>query len=261
MMLFVVLAIFALLKERPVLAFTLLTASALIKFSTLVLMPLFFFYSFSHQPTLQKRLLYTIDAGIISLSLIINCFAPFWAGPQTFQRSFQQIRQHYHSFSLFLRDFSSSGIPLHQAELIGWALFGVCCLYALRLCSRDFSSLLKSCLIAMFALLALSADYVQPWYLIWPFMLAILIPQTEISLAAFLLAYASILAGLIRQYIDPWEAALHLKTAAIVDSFVYLAFFLLPILFLIVYRFKHIFLAKLPLYLYSEKWQRNERLQ
>ena len=54
MMLFIILAVLALVKEHHVWALMLLTASALVKFSSLPLIPLFFIYSSIHQPTTQK---------------------------------------------------------------------------------------------------------------------------------------------------------------------------------------------------------------
>jgi hypothetical protein len=229
----------------------LLTASALIKFASLVLIPLFFIYSFSHQSTRPKRLLYTIQASIISLALIIDSFAPFWAGLQTLQRFFEQIKYQRYSFNIFLHYFSSGNISSDQAKMLGLVLFGVCFLYALWLSSRDLSSLLKGCFITMFALLALSVTYVQPWYLIWPFMLAILIPQTEVSRAAMLIAYVGAQAGLVRQYIFPWAAAHHLHISASINSMVYVTFFLPSTLVWIAPRFRQI-LSQSYLALYTQ---------
>ena len=54
MMLFVLLAILALVYDRLVLAFALIVTSALVKFATLPLLPLFFIYGIAHQPTYAK---------------------------------------------------------------------------------------------------------------------------------------------------------------------------------------------------------------
>lgn len=232
MMCLVVLAVFALVKERPVWAMTLLTASVLIKFATLVLIPLFFIYSIVHQPTWQKRVHYTISSSITCCALTICCFAPFWIGPETLQRFFAQVQEQRYSFDLLLHNFSSGKISLHQAQLIGWALFGACSFYALWLSSKNLSSLLKGCFITMFAVLALSATFIQPWYLIWPFVFAILIAQTEVWLAVFFLVCAGVLAEIVHAYLYPW--AFHIPgTLATVNSTMYLAFFLPPMLLLV----------------------------
>ncbi|HEY4032846.1 MAG TPA: hypothetical protein VGL94_02655, partial [Ktedonobacteraceae bacterium] len=200
---------------------------------------------FVHQPTWPKRLLYTIQAIICSFTLTIGSFAFLWAGPHTFDRFLAQIQQQLFSFDIFLNAFSSWKISFYEANLIGLVLFGICFCYALRLSSRNFSSLLKACWITMFALLALSVTTVEPWYLIWPFMLAILVPQIEVSLAAILLAYAGTLAGIVHQYIDPGEQLP--SNLYLIQSVVYLTFFPLPMLLLIVLGLWHIFLRLLPL--------------
>src|SRR5207302_4747209 len=122
-----------------------------------------------------------------------------------------------YSFSMFLNDFSSNRISFDQAKTIGWALFGVCFLYAMRLSSRNFLSLLKGCGITMFALLAFSATYVQPWYLIWPLVFAILTPQTSVSLAVILLSYSANLAEIGPAYIFAW--GLPFNAFNIINSF------------------------------------------
>ncbi len=93
----------------------------------------------------------------------------------------------------------------------------------------------------MFALLAFSATYIQPWYLIWPFVLAILIPQVEVSLAAIFLLYAATLVELVHAYIFPWGAYNDQNAFAVVNSTAYFIIFFPPILLLLVSQFRHIF--------------------
>jgi len=242
MMLFVVLAVFALVKEHHFWAITFITASSLIKFASLPLIPLFFLYSIVHQPTQKKRIQYALKALIIFFSLMIDSFALFWAGPQTLQRLLNVAQGYLYSFSIFLVNISSPSLSYNQARQIGWVLFGVCFLYALWLSSRDFSQMLKGCFITMFTLLAFGATYVQPWYLIWSFALAILIPQTKVSLAAFLLVYGATLAELAHAYIFPWSGSQYRHIFVITNSIVYLMIFLPPLLLLTACLFKPIFL-------------------
>jgi len=241
MTLLITLAVFALVKERHIWAVTFITASVLIKFASLVIIPLFFIYSFRQQPTKKARLTYTTKAIIVFLSVMIDSYALFWAGLQTFQRSFTQVQIYLNSFSVLLVDFCSPGISYDHAKMIGWALFGACFLYALWLSSRDFLSMLKACAITMFTLLAFGTTFVQPWYFIWPFALSILIPQTEVSLASFLLLYAVTLVELVHAYIVPWGAYNNPNASIIVNSSAYLTMFFPPMLFLLVSRFRHIF--------------------
>jgi alpha-1,6-mannosyltransferase len=237
---FIVLAVFAPVEKRHAWAMTFITASALIKFASLPLIPLFFIYSFRQQPTAKARTTYTIKAIVVFFSFMIDGFALFWAGPQTLQRFFDQIQERLYSFNVFLYGFSSGSISLDQSKLIGWAIFGLCFLYALWLSSRDFSSMLKGCFLTMFALLAFGTTFVQPWYFIWPFVFAILIPCIPVSLAAFLFLYGATLTELVHAYIFPWAGS-HLQNIIVIASNAsYLTIFLPPVLFLLAYRFRQI---------------------
>src|SRR5207244_3121879 len=77
------LALFALSREHPILAFALIIASASIKYSTVPLLPLFFLYGIWHQPTHAKRLIYLAWIVGVSIILIAAIYGPFWAGPHT----------------------------------------------------------------------------------------------------------------------------------------------------------------------------------
>lgn len=241
MMLFVIIALFALLKEHHLWAIALITASALIKFASLPLILLFFIYSIFHQQTYKERIYYTIKAIFLFLALMIDSFALFWAGPQTLQRLFNVSQGYLFSFSIFLLDLSWPSLSYNQTKAIGWVLFGACYLYTLWLSSRDFLHMLKGCFIAMFALLICGLTYIQPWYLIWAFSLAILVPQTSVSLAAFFLVYSGTLTELGHAYIAPWSRSQYLNIFVITNSIVYLFIFFPPLLILLVSRFKPIF--------------------
>lgn len=234
----VVLAVFALVKERHLWAMTLITASALIKFASLVLIPFFFIYSFRQQPTMKTRLSYIAKALILFLSVIIDCYALFWAGPQTLQRAISEIQGYLYSFSILLVDFFPTHLSYDQGKLIGRILFGICFLYSLWLSSRDFSSFLKGCFLTMFTLLAFGSTFVQPWYCIWPFLFAILIPRISVSLACFLFLYSASLAELVHAFIFAWAGSQYLTIFVISNSVTYLTIFLPPMLFLLASRFK-----------------------
>jgi hypothetical protein len=239
MTLFIILAVLALTKEHHVWALMLLTASALVKFSSLPLIPLFFIYSSIHQPTIKKRIIYIIESILAFSGLILAIWGPFWAGPQTLQYLLTITQSRLYSFSIFLNDFSSNRISVGQTKTIGWGLFEICYLYAMWLSSKNFLSLLKGCGITMFALLAFSATYIQPWYLIWPLVFAILIPQTSVSLAAIILSYGANLAEIGPAYIFAW--GLPSDAFIVVNGCFYLIIFFPPALLLLVSQFRQIF--------------------
>src|SRR5690349_2377672 len=119
MMFLILLAIFALTKEYHIWALTLILASALIKFASLPLVPLFFIYSFIHQPTQTKRIFYILKSIAASLALLLASFAYFWDGSKTFERLLSEIQYQLYSFNMFLSDASSGNISLDQAKSIG----------------------------------------------------------------------------------------------------------------------------------------------
>ncbi len=234
MVLFILLAVLALVEERPVLALVLVTASALTKYASLPLIPLFFAYSVVHQPSHQQRLRYAGVAIATSLLLVLITFTPFWAGPRTFDSLFFVNRINLSSFNMFLNDISSKTISLDQAKQPGLVIFGLFYIYALFLCTRRIEDMLRGCFIAMFALLAFGVTNIEVWYAIWPFALAVVIPDTGEMLIASLLIYGATLTELVHAYVWPW-INIQTNTFAydIVNSIAYLVIFLPAFLLLL----------------------------
>lgn len=203
LMLFVLLAILALLKERHLLAFALIIASVLFKYTTAPLVPLFFLYSFMHQPTWPTRWRYAGLSIGLGLVMIVAFFAPFWAGPSMFQSTLSQDNQYISSFSNLLNQ--ATLIELEQARFIGRIIFGLCYLYALWLASRNFQGLLRAGFITLFCFLAFGTGKFESWYTLWPILLAVLIPSTEKTIAVWLFAYGAILLHPTFAYIWVWS--------------------------------------------------------
>lgn len=242
MVLFVLFAVLALVEERPILALVLITASALTKYSSLPLIPLFFVYSFSHQSGYQQRIRYTMLASGASLLLTFVVFIPFWAGSRTFDSFFFISRINLSSFSIFLNDISSQTISLDQAKQLGLFVFGCIYLYALFLSSRRIENMLRGCFITMFALLAFGVSNIQVWYTIWPFALAILVPSTGEVLMASLCIYGATLTELVHAYVWPWvNIQINVSAYYIVNSVAYLIIFLPALLLLFVLEGRYIF--------------------
>ncbi len=203
-MLFVLLAIFALVKERPVLAFALIVASVLIKYATFPLVPLFFLYGITHQPTNIKRLQYIGKIVVTSIFLIALIFGPFWAGSHTLDASLDQEHYFIASFSTLVHDISSKQITLENAKLLGRILFGIIYLYALYLSTKSLSSLIQAAFITLFFFLAFATGKFVPWYAIWPTMLAILLARVGETVAIGLFSYGTALSTVVYQYFFVW---------------------------------------------------------
>jgi hypothetical protein len=245
MMLFILLALWAVLEERPVLSLVMITASILIKYASLPLFPLFFAYQITRPAPWRKRLINSVWSPLSACLLFtLALFLPFWAGPKTFERLATQNQGYLASFSMFLNDFSAATISLEQAKQVGLVLFVVVFLYALFLSTRQLRGLLQGCFLVMFALLAFSVTNVQPWYLIWPFVLALLIPQVRVALIAFVLVYGAVMAELVHAYVWPWGGIQNPAIFTIMNSMTYLVIFLFPLLFLAGMQLKELFQAR-----------------
>ncbi len=241
-MLFVLLAILALLKERPVVAFALILSSVLIKYATLPLLPLFFIYSISHQTTTMKRLQYVGKIAITSLVLIAIIFGPFWAGPHTLDASLDQEHYFIASFSTLIHDVSSGQVTLENAKLLGRILFGIIYLCALYLSTKSFSYLIQAAFITLFFFLAFATGKFVPWYAIWPIMLAILLARVEETVAIALFSYGAALSTVVYQYIFVW-IGLTFPSLDISNTLAYLICFLPAILLFYCFMMKRIFTA------------------
>jgi hypothetical protein len=200
-MLFVLLAILALVKDCPVLAFALIIASVLIKYTTLPLAPLFFIHSIIYQPNNRKRLLYLLKIAVTSILLVALIYGPFWSGTHTIDSLLSEDQSYISSFSTMLFEILPTHIPLSQGRLLGQVTFAFFYLYALFLSTRDRPAMLRGCFIALFFFLAFATPKFQIWYIGWPAMLAVLIPRIDKLLAAFLFTYGASLSNCVYQFL------------------------------------------------------------
>jgi hypothetical protein len=234
MVFFVLLAVLALVEKRPVLALVLVTASALTKYSSLPLIPIFFVYSFSHQSGYRQRLRYAALAIGASLLLTLVLFAPFWAGPRTFA-SFSLISDiNLSSFNLFVNDISAQAISLDQGRRIGMIVFAWFYCYALILSSRGIEQMLRASFIAMFALVAFGVSNIEVWYLIWPFALGILIPSVGNVVVAALCVVGATLTEVVHGFLWVWVNVTNTFAFNIINSIAYLVIFFPALVLLLV---------------------------
>jgi hypothetical protein len=224
-MLFVLLAILALVKEKLVMAFALVVVSILTKYSTLPLLPLFLVYGVTHQSTHIKRLQYMGKITAVALILIAVILGPFWAGPHTLDASFSLETYSLASFSTLIYDVSSGQITLDHAKLLGRILFGIIYLYALYLSTKSLSHLIRAAFLALFFLLAFATGRFLPWYAIWPMMLAVLAARFDETIIIGFFIYGTVLSNAVYQYLFIW-LGLTVPALDISNSLVYLMCFM-----------------------------------
>jgi hypothetical protein len=180
MMAFVLLTILLLLTRHWPFAFSALACSVLVKYATIVLLPVFvlwvlYRYGRSALPALAAGL-----AGAAMLAVIV--YAPFWAGAQNFAAL--QARQG----EIFLSPLSAligtwgEEVPntpaiAHVKNLLTLAFAGLYLVALLRV-RRDPATMIRACVEIIFLLLILLTWWFWPWYVVWGVALAALLPAS-----------------------------------------------------------------------------------
>jgi hypothetical protein len=220
MMFIALLAVLAMSRNRVVLGPVLLVVAAMVKYATIILLPLFVVYALRRVPTRQERSVYVASILAWSFAVVAISFAPFWGGPATISNLLAQNQRHGNSFSSVVFNAVSGAVTLDQATFIGWLLFAGVYAYALRLSTRNFSSLLRACFLVMFAFVALAATNVLGWYLLWPVVMAAVVPRLAERLCGLLLAFGAELATVVFGYIFVW-LKLRLSYVALLNATTY----------------------------------------
>ncbi|HCI80603.1 MAG TPA: hypothetical protein DHW02_13035, partial [Ktedonobacter sp.] len=174
---------------------------------TLLIIPLFFIQGVIHQSNNRSRLLYLLKITVISVILIAMFYVPFWSGTHTFDSLLSEEQFYIASFSTMLFELSSASIPLTQGKLLGEVVFAIFYLYALFLSTMDRESMLRGCFIALFFFLAFGTPKFQIWYAGWPAMLAVLTPQKDKLLGAFLFTSGATFSNCVYQFLFTMMAA------------------------------------------------------
>jgi alpha-1,6-mannosyltransferase len=240
-MLFVLLAILALVKEHPVLAFALIVASVLTKYTTALLIPLFLLHSIVYQPHHRARLLYLLKIVGVSLLLVAVLFAPFWSGTRIFESLLSEDQYYISSFSTMLFEITSAHLSLEQGKVLGRVLFVILYLYALFLSSRKTPTMLRGCFLALFFFLAFGTPKFQIWYALWPAILAAVTPQRITLATAFLLTYGAMLSNCVYQFLFPMLGPAVGDGFMFSNSLAYLIVFMPAVLLLFCVTLKKIF--------------------
>jgi hypothetical protein len=233
MMLFALLAVYALLKEKPALALFLITASALVKYATALLIPLFFIYGFMHQPATRARWRYVLVGGLSAMVLVIVLYAPFWQGWQTLSGTITQDQRYMSSFSTLLNFFFPQSVSLGQGKLLGRVLFVPCYLFAVFLSAKKhIMSLLFSSFVALFCMQAFALSNFDIWYAVWPLLMAILLKPIKYQIITILFLYGTSLSVTLYYYIWVWLGIQEQHNLRLMNGAAYIITFVPMLLFL-----------------------------
>jgi len=204
MMLFFSVATLFLANGRLKLAVVALTASALVKYASIILMPLFFVYLMTRKSLLRRRLIGAAGALSAGLALVAVAYAPFWDGPRVVGQLLSQNNRYLDSFSSVVASDFSASFTADRAAMLGRILFLPFYAYALQLSTKRLPDLLRGCYVAMFFFLALAATTFETWYAIWVILPAALVPGVVGQVSILLFACGATLSAAVYAFLWPW---------------------------------------------------------
>jgi hypothetical protein len=204
MMALVLLALYAVVRERLLLAIVLLAAAVMVKYAAVLLIPLVLLYGARRQRSWEDRFTYVATSLAWSFAVVAVLAAPFWHGTNTISAIFSQNQRSANSLSSILSSLHSGKVGVDKTAIVGWIVF--LALYAAVLWRSDtgIDRLLQGCFLVLFGFLALAASNVESWYLLWPALLAATVPFAPERACTFAFSYGSELAVVIFGYIFVW---------------------------------------------------------
>jgi hypothetical protein len=216
MVLFVLLAIWALLGEQRLLVLPLLALAVLTKLLAVALGPVFLYGLLRGRRPLREKAAAIAVGGLASVLLAVALYAPFWRGPDTL---YFLSRGNWFTASLatMLRELLRQTYPFEEAGRLsamlvgmGYAAFTVARLALLWRQERgettadaDWLPWLTAAYDVTFVYLAFATLWWQPWYLVWLVALAALLPSRLVHERTLLFCYGGVLNYLVFKYIWP----------------------------------------------------------
>ena len=126
MMFLTSLAILAMVRRHYTTGPLLLVAAVLVKYTVVLLLPLFLVYGFARHEGRRTKLVYLASTIAWMYALAVVAYLPFWNGFDTITRLTFQSHRYVDSFSTLLTSLLPIGITLDQAAFIGWVLLRSC---------------------------------------------------------------------------------------------------------------------------------------
>lgn len=225
MMFLTALALLAMVRRHYTTGPLLLVAAVLVKYTVVLLIPLFLIYGFARHEDRRAKFVYLASTIAWMYALVAVSYLPFWNGIDTITRLTFQSHRYVDSFSTLITSVVPISLALDQAALVGWVLFVPVYNYVIWLCTGDIGELLRACFIAMFGFLALGVSNVEGWYVLWPVVLAATIPRFTERFAAILLAVGATISAILYGYIWVWMGLKDPHAFTVVNNLSYLITF------------------------------------
>jgi alpha-1,6-mannosyltransferase len=216
MVLFVLLAIWALIAQRHLLVLPLLALAVLTKLPAVALGPIFLYGLLRGPSSRRDKLVAIVGGGIAALALTVALYAPFWEG---FDTLYFLSRGNWFTASIptMLREILRQWYPYEEAGRLASTIVGLSFVgfTAWRLwmlwqdegpeqtADGDWLPWLSAAHDLTFFYLAFATLWWQPWYLTWLVALAALLPSRLLHERALLFCYGGVLNYLVFKYIWP----------------------------------------------------------
>lgn len=233
MVLFALLAMAAFVRERTLVGMLLLVASVLVKFVTLLLVPLFLAFAIRRQPDWRSRVQYLGAAGLGAAVLAISVYAPFWRGFETLHGSLLSNQRYVESFSTVILT-SVPGLSLDNAVLIGRLLFVPVYGFAMWIAVRSLPELARASFIASLGFLALAITNFKVWYGLLAVALGAAVVRLPERVSVILFACGATLSTALYSYVWWWRGLGNPGSLTFVNNLAYLIAFL-PAIYALVY--------------------------
>ena len=214
MLLFVLLAVLALVAGPRLLVFPLLAAAVLTKLLAVALGPAFLLGLLRVDAPWRRKAVWVLGGGAIALALAFVLYAPFWEGTRTlhflsrgnwFTASFPTMLREYLRQS---REFEEAGRLAATLTAAAFGLYVVARLAAWWRSERGapggisgWDGWLSAAHDVTFAYLAFACIWWEPWYLTWLVGLAALLPERLLHDRALLFCYGGVLNYVVFKYV------------------------------------------------------------
>ncbi len=194
---FIVLGCYWLLRRRFTLAALAQTAGALVKFVSILLVPIVVITALRQFKTWRERGRYVLVTGTLCGVLVAMAYAPFWQGGdilglgrrgEMFTTSLPAVVR------MALEPGLGARLADHLAAYVGLFLLAAWLIRQLRRVGRsdDLWVAVRASLSLVLFYLLVSILWFQWWYVVWPLALAALMPGDVFSRGAMLFSFAAL---------------------------------------------------------------------
>lgn len=231
MMFFVLLAFYLALSDRHEAAVMALTASILVKYITLLLLPILVLYALNRCGEWRSRFLFLTRSVTAAGLIAILIYSPFWQGYSTLQGLLGQANIFISSLPtvilLLLQNRFDPATSVTVVKGLTGVVFAVIYICRLRSLNRRFERHVAVGAEILFAYLVIACAQFESWYVIWPVTLVGLVAHDRLREQVIALCIGSLLSVALFAYVWPWTGASFLAINIVAVTVILLPLFAL----------------------------------